>query len=124
MKFFRQGRWITTGALLVAALCTPLLAAERTPYTPAHQVAATQADCAIDVSAPQPRDALVARSSSATLSLHQNHRRADHFAAALASPVASTLSTVKPPRAAGLPVLRIHTSLLPAASRAPPSLVA
>src|SRR5262249_988258 len=101
-----------------------LLADGRPSYAPAHQIAATRAACVVSVTAPQPRDALVARSHSTTLSLHQNQRRPDHCAAAIVSPFASTLRTVKPPRTAGLSAANIRASLLPAASRAPPSLVA
>jgi len=124
MKQLPQTRSMTRRALFITALCTHLFIAGLSACVQAHEIASTFADCSIRFTASQPRDCLVARTSSMTLSLHQSQRRSDPLTAALISRLASLTFTEKPAHTTELPTARAHASLLPAASRAPPSLVA
>jgi hypothetical protein len=124
MKRLRQARRMTTSALMIGALCAHLLIAGLRAGGPSPEPVASSATRVARVTTPQPRDAVATRSHNATLSLSNNARRTDSFAAALISPPArptfaqTQARTVQPPRA------NESTRRLPAASRAPPSLVA
>jgi hypothetical protein len=122
MKQLPRARLIVVRALFTIALCTHLFIAGLSAS--AHQLAASRTDRAALLSASQQRDCLIARTSSTTLSLHQCQRRADSFAAAISSPLASLTFTGQAAYAAAPPPARNYATLLPAASRAPPSLVA
>jgi hypothetical protein len=124
MKQLPQARLMTRRALLITALCTHLFIAGVSACAQAHEIAPTPADRSIVLTISQPRDCLVARTSSTTLSLHQSQRRSDTYAAAIISCLASLTFTGQPAHTAELPTAGLHASLLPAASRAPPSLVA
>lgn len=124
MKQLRHNRLIVVRALFTVALCIHLFIAGLSASASAHQLAASRTDRAALLTASQQRDCLVARTSSTALSLHQCQRRADSFAAAISSPLASLTFTGQVAYAAEPPVVRNFAALLPAASRAPPSLVA
>jgi hypothetical protein len=124
MKQLSQARSMTRRALFITALCTHLFIAGLSSCVQAHEIASPSADRAVHVSVSQPRDCLVTRTGNATHSLHQSQRRSDSFAAAISKPLASLTFTVKPAHLTELPTPGIYASLLPTASRAPPSLVA
>ena len=124
MKQLRQTRSMTRRVLFITALCTHLFIAGLSVCVQAHEIASPLADRSIHFTASQACDCLVARTGSTTLSLHQSQRRSDPLAAAIISRLASLTFTEKPAHTTEPPTARIHASLLPAASRAPPSLVA
>jgi hypothetical protein len=125
MKQLRQTRAMTRRALFITAFCTHLLIASLSVCgAQGHEIDSPPTDRSVRFTASQPRDYLVARTSSTTLSLHQSQRRSDPLAAAIISRLASLTFTEKPAHITELPTARAHASLLPAASRAPPSLVA
>ena len=101
--------------LFVAGLCVRAASVEADAPTATHVSRVT--------ASPQ-QDALVARSHSAPLSLHQNARRADGFAAVLTNPSTHLTFARTRARTAHPPTPSPSASLLPAASRAPPPLVA
>src|ERR1051325_8644733 len=124
MKRLRQAMRGTTSALLVSALCAHLLIAGLSAAGPSLASAASPETSVARIHTSQPRDVLAARSHTASLSLHPNARRSDGFAAALISPPACPAFAQFPARTAHPPTAKSSASLLPAASRAPPSLVA
>jgi hypothetical protein len=114
---------MTRRALFITALCTHLFIAGLSVCAQAHEIAAPLTDRSVRFTAPPPRECLVARTSSTTLSLHQSQRRTDPLAAAIISRLASLTFTEKLAQTTEPPTVRVQVSLLPAASRAPPSLV-
>jgi hypothetical protein len=115
---------MTTSALMIGALCTHVLIAGLCASEPPFEHTAPSATHVARVTTPQPRDAVAARSHSATLSLYQNTRRTDSFAAALITTLVNPTFAPLQTRIVSPPAANASASLLPAASRAPPSLVA
>ena len=123
MKQFPQARLMTRRPLFIVALCTHLFIAGVAACAQARETASTLADRSERLTASPSRDCLVARPSSTTLSLHQSQRRSEPFAAAISSSLVALRVKGKLAHPADLPAARAYASLLPAASRAPPSLV-
>ncbi|MFL6212578.1 MAG: hypothetical protein ACJ74J_01660 [Blastocatellia bacterium] len=124
MKQLRQARRMTTGALMVSALCAHLLIAGLCTTAPPFEIGASPETSVARVTTSPPRDVLAARNHTASLSLHTNARRTDSFAAALVSPLARLTFAPTRARIVYPTTAKRSASLLPAASRAPPSLVA
>jgi hypothetical protein len=124
MSQLPRARLMTARALFTAALCTHLLIAGLSASALARRPAASRTVRAALLSASQQRDCLVVRTGNTALSLHQCQRRADSFAAAISHPPASPAFAGQAAYAAAPPPTKARVSLLPAASRAPPSLVA
>jgi hypothetical protein len=124
MKQLRQDRLMSVRAMVTIALCTHLFIAGLSASASARQMAASRTARAALLTASQQRDCLVARTGSTASSLHQCQRRADSFAAAISSPLASLTFNGQVAYTAQPPPARNYAALLPAASRAPPSLVA
>ena len=124
MKRLRQATQVTINALTISALCAHLLVAGLAAAGSPPEFAASLSTSVAHVTTSPPRDVLVARSHTATFSLHQNTRRTDSFAAALVTAYACPAFAPFQTRAVDPPAAGSSASLLPAASRAPPSLVA
>lgn len=124
MKQLPQARLIAVRALFIIALCTHLFIGGILACAPAQQFAASRTARVALLTASQQRDCLVARTTSTTLSLHQSQRRSDSFAAAINSPLTALTFTGRMAHLCDPPTVGAYASLLPAASRAPPSLVA
>ena len=124
MTRFRQARRMTISALMISALCAHLVIAGMGAAAPPPESLASLETSMARVTTSQPRDVLVARSHTASLSLHATARRTDSFAAALIRPLACLAFAPTRARIVHPLAARRFALLLPAASRAPPALVA
>jgi hypothetical protein len=124
IKPLRQATRMMTSALMIGALCAHVLIAGLSAGGSPPEPIPAPATRVARITTPQPRDAVAARSHSATLSLHHKPRRADSLAAALINALATPTFAHSQARTVHPPTAKESTRLLPAASRAPPSLVA
>ena len=124
MKRLAPARLTAMRPLLMTALYAHLLIAGFAAGGPAPVINSSAPIGCIRLKAATPRDCLIAQRPGVSLSLRQGSNRSDHFIAALGPPVTWASFKEHPaPRATWL-TARAGGCLLPAASRAPPSLIA
>lgn len=124
MKRLAPARLIAIRSLLMTAFYAHLLIAGFAAGGPAPVINASAPIGFIRLKAATTRDCLIAPRPGVTLSLRQGSNRSDHFIAALSPPLIRASFAEQPAPCARRSTASAGGCLLPAASRAPPPLIA